>query len=166
MAILLPVALLCAAPPARGQSGTPESFRSTDLPLPRFASVKDAKAYVRAGPGMQFPYKWVYRREGLPVEITQEFDQWRRIRDSDGQEGWINAMMLSGQRTALVGGPDMAEMRDGPSDGERLRARLEPGVIAVIKECADSWCKVQAGGFSGWIERKSLWGIYENENLN
>ncbi len=159
--------LLLAAGPALAQDNKlPPQFRSTELPLPRFASLKADKVYVRAGPGMQYPYEWVYHREGLPVEITQEFEQWRRIKDSEGAEGWINALMLSGKRNVLVRSEEPADMRDGASSEDRVIAKAQPGVIAAVKKCVTGWCQVNTGGFTGWMPRKSLWGIYDREELN
>ena len=52
------------------------------LPLPRFVSLKADKINVRRGPSSEHQVAWVYQRKGLPVEITAEFENWRRIRDS------------------------------------------------------------------------------------
>lgn len=78
---------------SRGPSG---------LPLPRFVSLKSAKVNSRTGPGVNYAIEWLYLKAGLPVEILQEYDNWRRIRDSEGSEGWINQTLLSGKRTAIV----------------------------------------------------------------
>jgi SH3-like domain-containing protein len=115
---------------------------------------------------MQYPFAWVYKKEGMPVEIVQEFEQWRKIRDADGSEGWVNAIMLSGRRTVLVRGIENAAMRDDHDQQGRLMAKVEPGVVASVKKCRDSWCQVTAGGYTGWMARNSLWGIYANEELN
>ena len=72
------------------------------LALPRFVSLKADKINVRRGPSSEHQVAWVFQRKGLPVEITAEFENWRRIRDSDGDEGWVYQSMLSGKRMALV----------------------------------------------------------------
>jgi SH3-like domain-containing protein len=74
------------------------------LPIPRFVSLKAEKVNVRRGPSSEHPVAWVFQRKGLPVEIVAEFENWRRVRDSDGEEGWILQNMLSGKRTAVIGG--------------------------------------------------------------
>src|SRR5580693_8401815 len=74
----------------------------TALPLPRYASLKTDRVNLREGPSKDHPTKWVYQRAGLPVEITGEFEIWRRVRDSEGAEGWVLHSLLSGRRTALV----------------------------------------------------------------
>jgi len=152
--------------PAFAQEEPVKSFRDTDLPLPRFVSLKSDRVYVRAGPAMRYPIKWVYKRGGAPVEITQEFEAWRKIRDVEGEEGWVHQTLLSGSRAALVQGEELVLMRDKPDEKARLVARLEPDVVARIEKCDKGWCKLDAAGFRGWVERKSIWGIYENEVLN
>lgn len=135
-------------------------------PVPRFVSVKSDKAYVRAGPGQTYPIKWVYSREGIPVEVVQEYDTWRKIRDFDGEEGWMHSSLLTGERHVIVKGTDTVALRDRVGVDGRIRARLEPRVIAKLDECANGWCLIDAQGYEGWIERNLLWGIYDTEELN
>ena len=72
------------------------------LPVPRFVSIKPDRVKVRGGPTWDHDVTWIYTRAGLPVEITAESDNWRRIRDWEGSEGWVYHSMLSGRRTAVV----------------------------------------------------------------
>jgi SH3-like domain-containing protein len=72
------------------------------LPLPRFVSLKSGRVNSRVGPGANYSVDWMYMKAGLPMEIIQEFDTWRRVRDADGSEGWISQSLLSGHRTAIV----------------------------------------------------------------
>ena len=65
---------------------------------------------MRGGPAKDHDVAWVYTRAGLPVEITAEFENWRRIRDSEGAEGWVFHSLLSGRRTALVAPKDKDEL--------------------------------------------------------
>lgn len=142
------------------------NFRSTDLPLPRFVSLDSSKVYARTGPGRQYPIKWVYQRNQLPVEIIQEYDSWRKVKDIKGEGGWIHTSLLSGRRTALVNAAGLVDIRDGLTVHARIIAQAEPGVVAQINKCAGHWCKIKTGGYNGWVERKFLWGIYEGEELN
>ena len=152
--------------PAFAQEEPVKGFRDTNLPLPRFVSLKSDKVYVRAGPAMRYPIKWIYKRDGMPVEITQEFESWRKVRDIDGEEGWIHQSLLSGDRTIIVKSGDLVALREKSAADARMMARLEPKVIARVDKCKKDWCRVETSGFRGWIERNSLWGIYENEELN
>lgn len=140
--------------------------RATALPLPRFVSLKASKVSVRTGPAMRYPIKWIYKREQMPVEIVQEFDTWRKIRDFEGGEGWVHQSLLSGARTVMIKSDELVPMRKDSADNARVIARIEAHVIASVKECIPSSCEVDAEGFDGWVDRKFLWGIYESEELN
>jgi SH3-like domain-containing protein len=164
--ILAAIFILLLAFPAFAQEEAVKGFRDTDLPLPRWVSLKSDKVYVRAGPALRYPIKWIYRHNALPVEIIQEFENWRKVRDSEGDDGWVHQSLLSGERTVLIKTDDLTALRDKPEDNSRMVARLEPQVIAHLEKCEKAWCRLSAGGFRGWIERNSLWGIYESEELN
>lgn len=156
-----------AAAPA--ERSAVQGFRSTDRPLPRFASLKSDKIYVRAGPAMRYPIRWIYTRGGLPVEIIQEFDAWRKIRDFDGDEGWVHKSLLSGVRMGLVkGGAEegLAPVHEKDAATSRMVARLEPQVLVSLDKCGGAWCRIETHGYKGWLERKFIWGIYEDEELN
>lgn len=140
------------------------------LPLPRFVSLKSDAVNVRRGPSRDYDVVWRYVRSGLPVEVTQEFENWRRIRDFEGAEGWVFHSLLSGNRTALVapwdkGGSVFALHADAAATAA-VTARLEAGVQATVDECNGSWCRLEGQGFSGWIEQGSLWGVYPDEVID
>ncbi len=139
------------------------------LPVPRFVSLKASRANVRIGPGEDYNVSWVFTRAGLPVEVIQEFDTWRRVRDSDGSVGWIFHSLLSGKRTAVVapwadGEPRPLHARATPDSA--ITAYLEPGVMASIRHCADGWCRLSGDGFDGWIAQEQLWGVYPGEEID
>lgn len=140
------------------------AFHVTDYPLPRFVTLGSDKIFVRAGPGAQYPIKWVYEKQGLPVEIILEFETWRKIKDINGQEGWVHQSLLSGKRAVILTGKENVAVRAKPEDEARLVAYMEPAVIATLEECRPSWCKVASGGYAGWVVRTSLWGVYPDEN--
>jgi len=149
-------------PAAAQESG---KFRSTDYPLPRFASVGQDKSYVRTGPGSRYPIKWVFKKKYLPVEIVLEFDNWRKIVDYEGEIGWMHLSQLSGRRSGLVKGEDLAAVYSAPTKTERMVAYLEPNVVVRITSCGSQWCLVDAEGYKGWIEKERLWGVYEDETI-
>ena len=140
-----------------------QGFRSTDLPIPRFVSLRSDKVYARTGPALSYPIRWVYQKEGMPVEIVQEFDTWRKIRDKDGEEGWVHQSLLSGTRRVLLNTEDAANMRREPKPRGRMVARLEPGIVGDLRECREGWCYLDVQGYRGWVERNFLWGIYPEE---
>jgi SH3-like domain-containing protein len=135
------------------------------LPLPRFASLKSDNVFARTGPSMDYPIRWVYKRAGLPVEIVQEFDVWRKIKDPDGGTAWVHKILLSGQRTAIITSKTPVTALSKP-EGTQPVATLEPQVIARIEECDNKFCKMEVVPFKGWVEKKFLWGVYPSEILN
>lgn len=139
------------------------------LPLPRFVSLKSDRVNVRGGPTKDHEVAWVYTRNGLPVEITAEFENWRKVRDSEGAEGWVYHSLLAGKRTAMVTlkpNDEFAILRDSPDQAGAVAAKLEAGVLATVKRCTGSWCRVVGSGFDGWIEQPRLWGVYPNEKID
>jgi len=138
------------------------------LPLPRFVSLKPDHVNVRGGPTRDHDVTFVYTRGGLPVEITAESDNWRRIRDWEGSEGWVYHSLLSGRRTALVNPKDKSQLvpvYDKPDDGGVVLAKLQAGVLAAVKRCTGVWCRIAGAGFDGWVAQEQLWGVYLNEKV-
>ncbi len=140
------------------------------LPLPRFVSLKAERVNVRTGPAKDTDVSWVYTRVGLPVEIIAEYDNWRRIRDWEGAEGWVLHSLLSGRRTALVSAAaksvdDFVPLHASADKQSAITARLQAGVLAAVKRCAGSWCRITGQGFDGWIEEGRLWGVYPGEKV-
>ena len=132
--------------------------------VPRFVSLRSGEVNVRTGPGTRYPVEWVFTRKDIPVEITAEFDTWRRIRDWEGAEGWVHQSMLSGRRAVVVLG-DIRSLRTAPDPGSPAMARLEPGVIGTLSRCRQQWCEVEVAGYDGWLARSEFWGVYPDETL-
>lgn len=133
------------------------------LPLPRYVSLRSDTVYVRAGPGMRYPVKWVYQRRGYPLQVIQEFDTWRKVKDIEGEEGWVHQSLLSGNRFVLVQSGAPVTLYKKPDDGARAVAQAENGVVAKLNECEDNWCNMSVSGYKGWLLKESLWGVYEHE---
>lgn len=138
------------------------------LPLPRFASLKSGRVNLRIGPGLKYPVEWLYLKSGVPMEIIQEYDNWRRVRDSEGAEGWVNQSLLSGRRTAIAapwqkGQETELLLRSDPDTTSRIVAKLEPGVIGNIKACNGQWCEIEFSGHRGWLSQTQIWGAYPGE---
>ncbi len=155
------VLMLAVAGFARAQERGPV----TNLPLPRYVSMKTDKANIRRGPGMTQRIDWVFKHKYLPLEITAEYGNWRRVRDRDGVGGWVHYSLLSGVRTAIIE-RDMLGLQARPDPQSRVVARLELGVIARLEECRGDWCKLSTGGYSGWVPIKDLWGVQKGEIID
>ncbi len=147
-----------------------EVFSNSGLPIPRFVSLAKDTTNVRAGPGKKYPVRWVVKMKSLPVEVILEYDHWRKIKDHEGAEGWVFKTLLSGKRTALISSDEAVKaykynIQEKP-EKHNVSMMLEPNTLVKISKCLAEMCHVSVSGLSGWIERKSLWGVYENENFD
>ena len=163
------VGVLLGASVSSGFSAKDSAVTTSGLPVPRYVSLKSDHVNVRAGPTKDNDVAWVYTGSGLPVEITAEFENWRRVRDSEGAEGWVYHSLLSGRRTAVVtmkSKDDLASIYDRADQTSAVAARLQAGVVTQVKRCASNWCHVSGNGFDGWIEQQRLWGVYADEKVD
>ena len=143
-----------AAVPARGAV--------TNLPLPRYVTLKKAEVNARRGPGLTHRIDWVFTRAGMPLRITAEYEHWRRVEDATGEGGWVQYAMLSGARSVLVA-TDMAEFRGRADGASEVAFQAERGVIGRLLECSADWCRVAVDGNKGWVMKADLWGVEADE---
>ena len=163
------VGCMLGASVTTGFSAKDAGSTASGLPLPRYVSLKSDHVFVRAGPTKDNDVAWVYTRSGLPVGITAEFENWRRVRDSEGAEGWVYHSLLSGRRTAVVtmkSKDDLAPLHESADPISVVTARLQAGVVAQVRKCTSNWCHVVGNGFDGWIEQQRLWGVYSDEKVD
>jgi len=140
----------------------PETGPETNLPLPRFVSLKTDEGNVRRGPSLSHRIDWVFVRRGMPLQVTAEYGHWRRVVDREGVGGWVHYALISGNRTVIVD-QDMLPLLRRPAEEAPATARLEAGVIARLDECTIDWCRIAAGGFRGWVPKTALWGVDPEE---
>ncbi|MCG3266800.1 SH3 domain-containing protein [Yoonia sp. I 8.24] len=147
---------------AQEANDAPALGPETNLPLPRFVSLKASEANVRRGPSLSHRIDWVFQRRNMPLQVIAEYGHWRRVIDRDGQGGWVHYTMLSGVRTVLISGDD-TPLRATPSEDAGTRAVLEHGVIARLGDCTPTWCEISAGGYDGWAPKTMIWGVSDVE---
>jgi len=137
---------------------------------------------MRVGPGRDYQVQWLYIRKGLPMEIIQEFGNWRKVRDPNGNEGWMLHSLLSGKRAAIITPWEIPAkkstaisptivMYESRSDKSRMLARIEAGTLALIEKCEDDWCTLLLKGrdnfeISGYVKQALLWGVYPDETID
>lgn len=134
----------------------------TNLPLPRFVSLKTSEGNARRGPSLSHRIDWVFRHRDMPLQITAEFGHWRRVEDRDGAGGWVHYSLLSGVRTVIVA-DDMTNLYLKPDTSTPVMARAEAGVVARLGECEAGWCRITAGGQKGWVPKPAIWGVGADE---
>ena len=166
---LLGVVLLETLSPAATAGAVGASEKATrigpsGLALPRFVSLASDKVNLRTGPGVRYPIAWVFVRRGLPVLITREYENWRKVRDSDGAEGWVHRSLLTGHRRAVVIGATRTLRRD-PSAEAPAVLRAEAGVIGRLLACRAAWCRLEIADIEGWLERTHIHGALPDEDF-
>lgn len=134
----------------------------TNLPLPRYVSMKAAEGNVRRGPSLTHRIDWVFKRRGMPLQITAEYGNWRKVQDRDGAGGWVHYALLSGVRTVLIES-DMLPVYAAPDPQSQINAQFETGVVARLGSCTVDWCRISAGGYRGWTLKSNLWGVDPSE---
>ena len=152
---------------AQDAGGTVSTGRTTPgpvtgRPLPRFASLASSRVNARAGPGVEYPIRWEYHRQYLPVLIVAESQNWRKIRDHDGDEAWVHHALLSGRRSFLVTGR-IVTLLDEPHASAAPLLRAEPGVLGELDGCDETWCRVVLADRQGYLPRDGIWGIGPGE---
>lgn len=182
--LVLSFLVVIGSPGAIQSSALAQTVGTSGLPLPRFVSLKSKRVNMRIGPGRDYQVQWLYIRKNLPMEIIQEFGNWRKVRDPNGVEGWILHSLLSGARAAIITPWDMSNkenstrksllptinMYDSKSKEAEVIARLEAGSLARIKNCQDEWCRLHVAidkntQISGYVPQTMLWGVYPDEKI-
>lgn len=155
--------LLCGVSLAQESAATdPGRGPVTNLPMPRFVSLKSTETNVRRGPSLTHRIDWIYKRADLPVQVIAEYENWRRIVDRDGLGGWVHYTLLSGERSVLID-EDQTPVRSRPEPEAPEVAVFEQGVIAFLGACEINWCRIEAGGYKGWALKTALWGVDADE---
>jgi SH3-like domain-containing protein len=150
---------------AGAASGTAQTPGGQTSERPRFVSLKNAEVNMREGPSTEHGVKWIYHRQGLPMQVLAEYDVWRRVRDMDGEIGWIHVSLLSNERGALITGNGYVEVRSGDEADDPVIAEVESGVVARLENCGPDVCRLDFSSVEGWVERARIWGVYADEQF-
>ena len=148
--------------PVFGFAQEPQKGQVTNLPIPRYVSLKVKEANARRGPSLSHKIDWIYKRQHMPLEIYAEYENWRRVRDFEGLGGWVHYTLLSGIRYVLIK-DELLEMRLLPSSEAQVIARVPQHNIAALDKCNLDWCRIVDDGYKGWVLKSEIWGVYQNE---
>lgn len=138
---------------------------SAKLSVPRFVSIKSNEVNARTGPHPQSSIEWIFVKKGEPVEITEEYEHWRLVRDINSDGGWIHASVLSAKRFVIITGNNTVSLLSASANNSKVIAKIAPGVRCQLYKATDSWCKIQCAQYKGWVQKNLLWGVYANEKL-
>ncbi len=160
----LAAAALLALAGCKGHHG-PAQARETPsgLPVPRYVSLKFAEVNARGGPGDDYKLLWVYRAKGLPLQVIEETQDWRRVCDPTGAIAWVKATGVDGRRTVIRLKGDPLPLLDKPAEGSRTAATLAAHAMTALDRCDKGWCKLKGKGGGGWAPAGELWGTADGK---
>lgn len=125
-----------------------------------FLTIKANEANVRTGPSIKYPIRWQYIKKNWPVKIIEEFSNWRKFEDIDGEAGWIHISLLSKRRSIIFNKENTNLIYKKPTKNSRIILKAEKKVLASLIECNyDNWCLIKLNNKKGWIQSNYLWGI-------
>ena len=143
-----------------------ETGKVTGLEIPRFVSLKSNDVNLRVGPSTNYPIQLKYISQNLPVEIIDEFDVWRQVRDHNGTIGWLHKSLIKGERYILTGYKKEKEINLYNRPNGKIIGIIKKNNILDLKMCILSWCKVSRNKIKGWLLKKNIWGVYDLEIYN
>ena len=123
----------------------------------KFLSLKNNEVNLRQGPSFKYPIILAYKKKYLPVLVVDKFETWVKINDFEKNSGWIHVSQLSKKKTA-INIKNNSTLYKKPTIYSKPIAILEIGRMVLIKKCRVEWCKINSGGFTGWVNKNSLWG--------
>lgn len=151
----------------------------TGLPVPRFVVLKANETNLRKGPHVNYPKVWTYKQRGYPLKVVAEFENWRKLQDIDGHEGWVHENLITGTRNVAViknnikrqDFPYALPANEAiiflhPDEHSYPMARAQLGLIGKVKKCNTHWCQIKFQGATGWMQKSNLWGVFDEETIN
>jgi len=139
--------------------------KETGFKIPRYVSLKSNEVNLRVGPSENYPILLSYTSINLPIEIMEENGYWRKIKDHDGNTGWIKKNLLKGTRYALILKKNDFQLIFSKPEGEKIGEIGQFNIVKIIT-CLDLWCSIDIEGYTGWIKKHNLWGVYNEEKIN
>ncbi|HEY8615361.1 SH3 domain-containing protein [Phenylobacterium sp.] len=157
----LALGLACALGGPAGAAAPADRPTPSGLPVPRWVTLKFAEVNARKGPGDDHRLLWVYRSRGLPVQVVAETSEWRRVCDPEGGLAWVHKRTTDGRRNLMNLRRQPLAMAKKPKPGAKPAAYLGGRALASLLRCEKGWCRVKAGGATGWIREADAWGTAE-----
>ena len=135
----------------------------TGLEIPRYVSLKSNDANIRVGPSKNYPIEIKYIKKNYPLKVLEEYEDWRKVEDFKKNIGWIHKSLISGNRTAIVLSNDNKTIKLLNTLEGNIIGEIGKGNIVFLEKCKIDWCLVSLGNYKGWLDKKFIWGVKENE---
>ena len=122
-----------------------------------YLTLRNDQVNLRQGPSLNYPIKLVYNKKFLPILIKDKSGNFRKVLDHENNSGWIHISQLSKKKAALSILDELIVFQK-PSIYSKPLVKLEIGRLCLVKKCKNNWCKIETGGYSGWVEKQNLRG--------
>ena len=137
----------------------------TGFKIPRYVSLKTDEANLRIGSSKNYPIILKYTSKNFPLKIIDEYDVWRKIIDLENNVGWIHESLLKGERYGIINQPYDKPIKIFKRPKGKIYGTIGKNNIVKIKKCLNNWCSIKYKNYSGWINKKNLWGVDDNEKI-
>ena len=121
-----------------------------------FLSLKKNKVYVRYGPSLQSPIKYVYKKINFPIKQIDKKENFRRIIDFKNNSGWIHLSQLKKVNSIIP--LESKILFSKASHFSKPLAKIMKGRVLILKKCKGDWCKVKTEEYRGWVTMENTWG--------
>jgi len=124
------------------------------------ASIKKDKVNVRSAPRLKSDVLF-QAHLGYPVEVATTKGKWAKIKDWQGNVGWVYRPLISRKVHTAVIMPERVNIRKGPGLRYGVVAQAECGEVYKVFKKKNGWVKV---GYYlenqqvGWIRHDLVWG--------
>ncbi len=139
-----------------------EIGKETGLEIPRYVSLKSNDANIRVGPSKKYPIEIKYTKKNYPLKVLEEYEEWRRVEDFKNNTGWIHKSLITGKRTGIILSDEKSVKLLNTLNGNVI-GEIGKSNIVYLEKCKINWCLVSLGNFNGWMDKKYIWGVKQNE---
>lgn len=124
-----------------------------------FASLRGSQTNVRAGPGPQYPVKFIFKARLVPIKVLSEYDNWNEIEDYEGQTGWVSQNLLTKKRSLMVlTSKEFINMHSKKNEKSRILYKLKNFVVGEYLGCEKDWCMIKISDKKGWVKSAEVFG--------
>ena len=138
----------------------------TNLQLPRFVSLKSDNVNLRIGPSLNYPLVLKYTQKNLPIEVIDEFDVWRKVKDHENNIGWLHKSLIAGERFILTINKNQFIKNIYNRPNGKVIGIVKQNNILNLERCLIHWCLISHRDIKGWLSKEFIWGVYESEVYN
>ena len=143
----------------------PITSQTNNVDEKKFFSTKFNEVNIRNGPGINYFIIGKHLKKGLPLLVVGEFDNWKRIVNFLGVEGWVANSQISKKRYGITIVKE-SEIKSFPKKNSKVLMILGEKINFPIQKCSNDWCKIKYNNKTGWIEKKNFWGVFKKEIFN